>query len=87
MGEVLELSEMVEVVACHGLNDGLEGHGSALGMGYGFRRRRGEHFLDEEQVPLAQCRESGKRLLGRKALIRDGPLFLVEWLQDVVVFG
>jgi hypothetical protein len=31
-GDELKLSEVVEVVTCHGFDNGLEGHGAALGM-------------------------------------------------------
>ena len=32
-GDALHLLEVVDVVACHGFDDGPEGHGAAFGVG------------------------------------------------------
>jgi hypothetical protein len=85
--QFLELGDVVEVVAGHGFYDGGEGHGAALGVGYGLLGCRCWGVADQDQVPLAHGGEGSDGLLGRDAGVGDGPLFLVKRLEDVVVFG
>ena len=44
-------------------------------------------FCDQLQIPVAHGGEDGDGLRGRDARISGGPFFLVEGLDDVVVFG
>jgi len=85
-GDALELSEVVEVVAGHGFHDGLEGHGSALGMGDGAIGRGGQGALKQDQVPLAESGEGGACLGRLDALVGPGPVVLVEGLDRGRVF-
>ena len=71
--EPFELGEMVEIVAGHGFNDGLEGHGAALGMRNGFVGGGRQSALDEEQIPVAQGGEGGESLRCWDSRIGGGP--------------
>ena len=77
---------MVEIVAGHGFDDGLESHGAALGMCDRLGGGAGQSFRDELQIPGAQGGESCQSVFGGNALIGSGPLVLVKGLKDVVVF-
>ena len=85
--EFFELGEVVEVVAGHGFDDGLEGHGAALGMRDGLAGCLRQSVLNEEQVPVAQGGERGEGLRCRDSRIGGGPFFLIEGLDDVIVLG
>ena len=78
---------MIQIVSGHRFDDGLEGHGAALRMGHGLGRRGWQSFGDELKVPRAQGCKGRKRILGRNSVVRSGPLFLIEGLQNVVFFG
>lgn len=78
---------MVEVVAGHGFNDGLKGHGAALGVdgwlvGCGWRG-----VADEDEVPLSERGECSEGLLRRDGGIDSSPAVLIEGLDGVVVFS
>jgi hypothetical protein len=47
---------MVKVVAAHGFENGLEGHGAALWMGYRFCQCVGNDGANEENIPVADRR-------------------------------
>lgn len=78
---------MVDVVSAHGLDDGPEGHGAALGMGGGPVAVGLGHCGEEPEVPVTDGGEGGKAggdVVGGVALAPDA---LVEGLDDGMVSG
>ena len=78
---------MVQVVTGHSFHNGVEGHGAALRVSDGLGARGRQSCADELQVPLSQRSEGSKSLLCGEALVVGRPLFLIEWLQSMVVLG
>ena len=74
-------------MAGHGFHDGGEGHGTALGVGDGLGRVRGQGGFDEEQVPAPDGGEGDDGVRRGDGGVGGGPLVLVEGLDDVMIFG
>jgi hypothetical protein len=87
LGEPAQLAEVIEVVAGHGFDNGLEGHGAAFGMGNDAAGGGWQSCVNEREVPVAEGGECRERLGGGDAGVCGGPLVLIEGLDDVVVFG
>ena len=78
----LELPEVVQVVASHGFNDSLEGHGAALGVSDGAVGGGGPCGGEEAKIPGAHRGEDGKSFGARDAGVGGCPLVLIEGLED-----
>jgi len=78
---------VVEVVAGHGFDDGLEGHGSALGVGDGAVGGDGQRGVDEEEIPMAEGGEGAESLGRCEFAVAGGPLVLIEGLDGGAIFG
>ena len=83
-GEAFDLLKMVDVVAGHGLYDGPEGHGAALGVGGAAVAVVLRDGSEEEQIPIAGGLEEGQRGSELVCLVTLGPGVLVEGLDDGV---
>ena len=86
-GEVFELTEVVDVVAGHGFDDGPEGHGAALRVGGGAVAVVLGDGGEEEQVPVAGGGEEGQCGFRSVGGVAFGPGVLVEGLDDGVLLG
>ena len=83
----LQLGQVVQVVSCHGFDDGLKGHWAALGMGDRPVGRGGKRGGNQQQIPPAECGKSRQSLLSADGGIGRSPLFLVEWLNGWRILG
>lgn len=83
-GEALQLLDVVDVVAGHGLDDGPEGHGAALGVGGGAVAVVFGDGGEKEEVPVARGLEEGECGFDVVDGVALGPGVLVEGLDDVV---
>jgi hypothetical protein len=86
-GEAFDLLKVVDVVAGHGLYDGPEGHGAALGVGGAAAAVVLRDGVEEEQVPVAGGLEESERGLEVVGCVAFGPGVLVEGLNDGVGLG
>ncbi len=87
LSDAAQLREVIQVVAGHGFDHGLEGHCAPLGMSHGSARGGGQRGLNQPQVPLAQRAEGFKRLGRGNTGIMHRPLVLIEGLDDRVIFS
>ena len=85
--QFLQLSQVIQVMPSHGLDDGLKSHRAALRMRDGTVSRSWKRNPNEPQVPSPQRHEDHERLACRNARIGCRPLLLVEGLNRRGVFG
>lgn len=78
---------MIDVVAGHGLDDGPEGHGAALGVSGGAVAVGFVDGGEEFQVPVAGSGEERERRGEVVGGVTPGPVLLVEGLNDGVLFA
>jgi len=57
-GHFLDLAQVIQVVAAHGFDDGLERHGATFGMGDGFGERLGRQRGQQLHVVSADRGEN-----------------------------
>ena len=85
--DLLKLGEVVQVVTGHGLDDILERHGTAFGVGHLAEKVGLAAAADEPEIPLAGGAEELKRRGQGVDGVTRGPGVLVEGLNDGVGLG
>lgn len=79
-----QLRDVIQIVAAHGFDDGLESHLAAFRMREFLRKILRRNSIDQRQVPSPRRRKRLDRSLGFKRRVWLRPLILIERLNHVV---
>src|SRR5690348_1684274 len=80
----LQLSQVVQVVPCHGLYYRRERHFAALGMVQFLLHIRRRHRFEQRKIPPARGRKLVERGVRVEDFIGFGPSVLIKRLEDVI---
>src|SRR5690348_18117838 len=83
----LDLPLMIEVVACHGLDQSSKRHVASFRMRHALRKRLWSYGLHQLHIPVPNRAIHSERRMRVEGGVCRGPLLLVEGLYDVVRFG